>query len=151
MKVQTLSFYSVSALFGLAPANPGEQAKLTPYEELKLSEALPTARSSRVVFVGVNERDKVKRAVFALVVPPILRGKGSCFPDDIHCEAIELAAGQSEELEYVKPGGETIAFELKVVKISRRNAPVGATQEKALQISRQGRRVLNRAGLSGLL
>jgi hypothetical protein len=148
-KPEVLPFYSVSALFGPAPSKPGEQPALTPYEDMKRFEPLPTAKVPLLVFIGVNPRNG-ERAVFALVVPPILRGEGSCYPSDTHCQAVELAAGKSEELEYVKSNGETVAFELKVVKIVKRNAVAGAARAKAMRVSRAGRRALRHAGLFAL-
>jgi hypothetical protein len=148
-KPEALPFYSVSALFGLAPSKPGEQPTLTPYEEMKRFEPLPMPKAPLVVFAGVVSK-KGLRALFALIVPPILRGEASCYPGDTHCQAIELAAGKSEELEYVKSSGETVAFELKVVKIVKRSSPTGAGEARALHVSRAGHRALRHAGLSAL-
>jgi hypothetical protein len=148
-KPETLPFYSVSALFGLAPTKSGEQPTLTPYEDMKRFEPLPTPKAPLIVFAGVVSKNG-QHALFALIVPPILRGEGSCFPSDTHCQAIELATGKSEELEYVKSNGETVAFELKVVKIVKRSTTGGASQVKALHVSRAGRRALRHAGFSSL-
>lgn len=146
LKPEELPFYNVSALFGLAPAKPGEPATLTPYEDMKRFEPLPMAKAALVVFVGVISKKGTDRALFALIAPPILRGAGSCYPSDTHCQAIELEAGKSEELEFVKPSGETVDFELKIVKISKRSAPAGAASAKALHVSRAGKRALSAAG-----
>jgi hypothetical protein len=147
LKPQLLFSYDVSAMFGSAPANPGEQPALSPYEDMKRFEPLPSAKRALVVFVGVLSKSG-HPALFGLAVPPILRGVGSCYPNDTHCEAIELKVGQSEELEYIKPNGETVAYELKVVGIKRHGASSGA-QARALRISRVGRRALRHAGLLG--
>lgn len=149
-KPEIVPFYDVSALFGPAPANPGEPATLTPYEDMKRFEPLPSAKDARIVFAGVVSKDGRQRAVFGLVTPPILRGQASCFPSATHCQWIELAAGKSEELEYVSSSGEVFAFELKVVKIVKRTAPAGGSASKALPASGAGRRALIQAGLSPL-
>lgn len=151
LKLETLAFYSVSAMFGLAPANPGEPAALTPYEEMKRYEPLPSAKEPLVAFVGVDDKGKPERAVFEFVKAPILRGEGSCLPSETHCEAIALAAGKSEELEYFKPNGQTVDYELKVVKISKRALPAGAARSaKALSVSKAGLHALHAAGLSAI-
>lgn len=148
-KPEVVPFYSVSALFGPAPANPAEQPTLTPYEDMKRFEPLPTAKATRLVFAGVVSKDGKQRALFALVSAPILRGQASCYPSDTHCQWIELAAGKSEELEFVNSGGEAVAFELKVVKIVKRSAVAArASEAKALQVSKAGQRALFGAGLS---
>jgi hypothetical protein len=141
--------YSVSALFGLAPANPGETPTLTPYEDMKRFEPLPSAKAPLLVFAGVLAKHG-PYAVFALIAPPILRGGGSCYPSATHCQAIELAAGKSEELEYVKQNGETVALELKVVTIVKQSSVTGAAKAKSQHISRAGRRALRRTGLPKL-
>jgi hypothetical protein len=149
-KPEIVPFYDVSALFGPAPANPGEPATLTPYEDMKRFEPLPAAKDARIVFAGVVSKDGRQRAVFGLVTPPILRGQASCFPSATHCQWIELGAGKSEELEYVSSNGEAVAFELKVVKIVKRSSPAGTGASRALQASMAGRRALIQAGLSPL-
>lgn len=149
-KPEIVPFYDVSALFGPGPANPGEPATLTPYEDMKRFEPLPSARGARIVFAGVVSKDGKQRAVFGLVTPPILRGQASCYPSATHCQWIELGTGKSEELEYVDSNGRAVAFELKVVKIVKRSSPRGASAAKALQASMVGRRALIQAGLSPL-
>ncbi len=139
--------FDVSVLFGKTPANPSEQPALTPFEELKLYEPLPSAKTPLLVYIGVTKVGE--RAAFALIVPPILRGPAVCLPSQSQCQAIALNAGQSEELEYVKTNGETAAFELQVVKVSRRNSASGASA-KALEVSQAGRLALSRAGLLAL-
>jgi hypothetical protein len=147
LKPEPLTGYSVSVLFGHAAANPGEVPALTPYEEMKRFEPLPSAKETLLVFQGVLAKHG-EDALFALIVPPILHGEGSCYPSATHCQAVELAAGKSEELEYVK-SGESVAFELKVVSIVRQGSTSGA-KAKSMRVSRAGRRALRRAGLSRL-
>jgi hypothetical protein len=143
LKPVPLATFSVSVLFGMAPATPEQQPTLTPYEDLKRFEPIPSAKVPLLVFLGVLKTGD--KAMFAFTAPPILRGPATCYPSATHCQAIALAAGQSEELEYVKRSGEAVTFELKVVKISRRSTPTGAA--RALRQSKAGRRALLRAGL----
>lgn len=139
--------FDVSVLFGPAPASPEQQPTLTPFEELKLYEPLPAAKTPLLVYIGVTKVGE--KAAFALVVPPILRGPAVCVPSQSQCQAIALAAGQTEELEYVKSSGEAVAFELKVVKVAHRSSASGASA-KARRISKAGRLALSRAGLLAL-
>lgn len=139
--------FDVSVLFGPAPASPEQQPALTPFEELKLYEPLPAAKTPLLVYIGVTKVGE--KAAFALVVPPILRGPAVCVPSQSQCQAIALGAGQSEELEYVKTSGEVVAFELKVVKVAHRSSASGASA-KARKISKAGRLALSRAGLLAL-
>lgn len=143
-KPRPLPLFSVSALFGLAPPTPAQQPSLTPYEDMLLYEPLPSAKSPTIVFIGVAKTGD--QAVFALVVPPILRGPAACLPSQAQCQAIELAAGQTEELEYVKTDGQAVDYELQVVKISRRKDASAATA-KARRQSKAGLRALGMAGL----
>jgi hypothetical protein len=143
-KPRPLPLFNVSALFGLAPVTPDQQPSLTPYEDMLLYEPLPSAKSPAIVFIGVAKTGD--QAVFALVVPPILRGPAACLPSQAQCQAIELSAGQTEELEYVKTNGEAVDYELQVVKISRRSG-ASAAAAKARRPSKAGLRALGMAGL----
>lgn len=147
-KPRPVLLYNVSVLFGLAPSAPGQQPTLTPYEDMKLFEPLPAAKTPLVVFIGVNKAGD--HAAFALVVPAILRGPGKCVPSDTQCQAIELAAGQSEELEYAGTSEQSVAFELQVVRIAKRSSPAGAAQAVYRRQSKVGRRALSRLGLQTL-
>lgn len=147
-KPEVVQFYNVSALFGPVPSSPGEQPTLTPYDNMKKLEPLPTPKTRWIVFAGVNPSGGKQRAVFGLVVPAILRGGAACYPSDTNCQWIELQAGKSEELEYVKPDGQAAAYELEVVKIEKRSSRAGTSELKAMQASRAGRQALVAAGLS---
>ncbi len=68
--------YRVAALFGIVPAGtPPLTAQLTPYENLKLMTALPSAQQPLIVFRGVTAGGK--SASFTLVGEAILHGNGS--------------------------------------------------------------------------
>jgi hypothetical protein len=111
--------YIVSVLFGLTSTTPGQPATLTPYENLKPLQPLPTKQDVRVSFERVTTDGK--GAVFKLVVPPILHGSGICLPSTSECQTVDLEAGHSEELEYVEANGQAVAYELKVVSITKKS------------------------------
>jgi hypothetical protein len=118
--------YAVSVLFGPASTTPGQSATLTPYGSLKLLQPLPSKQDARIVFERVTSNGK--GAVFKLLVPPILHGTGVCLPSTSECEAIDLKAGQAEELEYVEANGRSVLDELKVVSIAKQSAGANAAR-----------------------
>lgn len=109
--------YVVSVLFGRASTTPGVPATLTPYTPLKLLQPLPSKQDVRISFERVTA--DLKGAVFRLVVPPILRGPGSCLPNGLECEMIDVEIGHTEELEYLEATGLAVVYELKVVSITK--------------------------------
>ena len=112
--------YVVNLEFGLLPT-PGAPVQLTPYE-LRARKQLPSASDPRIIFTGVH--GSPFEAVFALNSEVIPKGEGICLPSTSQCESIELAAGKSEQLEYLEPTGQTVVYELKVISIAR---PEGAS------------------------
>ena len=125
--------YKVSVLFGTAAAGtPALSAGLTSYEGLERQQPLPSATQPLLVFRGVIAGGK--SATFTLVGEAILRGSAACLPSASQCQAIDLKAGETEELEYVPLGGTAIAYELHVVKIEA----VKAKAAKAASAARAG-------------
>jgi hypothetical protein len=112
--------YTVTVLFGLAPATPLDAPKLTSYANLEVQAPLPSKQDVRVVFERVSASGT--SAIFKLVQPPILHGQGQCFPNTSECEAVDLAVGQTEELEYVEASGQVAVYQLKVVSIAKNSA-----------------------------
>jgi len=141
--------YSVTAKFGpTAAGTPPASAVLTPYEDLKRQQPLPSATQPLVVFRGVTAGGK--SATFTLVGEAILRGEGACQPDASQCLAIDLKPGQFEELEYVPPGGTAIVYQLQVVKIDASKASAAAARVAFGEQSEAGARFLRAAGLAAL-
>ncbi len=150
--------YKVSVLFGTAPAGtPALTAGLTSYEDLKRQEPLPSAAQPLIVFRGVIAGGK--SATFTLVGEAILRGSAVCLPSASQCQAIDLKAGQTEELEYVPLGGTAVTYELHVVKIEQIKAKAGKLAKVAtatggadvsLGESKLGLKFLRKAGLAAL-
>lgn len=116
--------YFVDVLFGLAPTTPGQLSQLTPFVNLKRAEPLPSASDPRIFYVGVTESGK--GAVFQLSGEAILKGEGSCIPSATQCEAVNLAVGKTEEFNYLEASGQSVAYELKIVKISEQQASASA-------------------------
>jgi hypothetical protein len=113
--------YRVEVRFGtIAPGTPPQSAQLTPYDGLKAQQVLPSPGVPLVAFDGVVMGGR--RAKFKLVGESFLRGTAACVPSVSLCQAITLAPGQSEELEYLPPGAPPVVYELQVVKITPKGA-----------------------------
>jgi hypothetical protein len=113
--VKFKTVYRVAVLFGkAAPGTPASEAKLTPYENLKLNELFP-AKEPIVAFRGVLSDGQ--SAAFTLVSEAIPRGLGVCKPSAVQCQTLDLKVGQTEELEAPAPNGEMKNYELQVASI----------------------------------
>jgi hypothetical protein len=146
-KPQTV--YHVSAVFGpAAPGTPPLSASLTPYEKLTRQQPLPSATQPLIVFRGVIAGGK--SATFTLVGEAILRGSAKCLPSASQCQAIDLKAGQSEELEYVPLGGSAVTYLLEVVKITPSEASAAAASRAFGGESKSGLELLRSHGLASL-
>jgi hypothetical protein len=122
--------YVVSVLFGAASTTPGQPATLTPYENLKPQQPLPSKQDLRISFERVTSNGT--GAVFKLITPPILHGTGICLPSASECQTIDLEPGHSEELEYVEADGQSVVYELKVVSITKDNSASAARVKRKL-------------------
>ncbi len=123
-KQKPKTVYAVSVQFGVMSTTPGQVAQLTPYTDLKRLQALPSPQETRLTFSGA--RGNGKGAVFALSREAILKGQGTCIPSAEQCEAIDLEVGQSEELTYLEPDGQSVPYELKVVSIAKESSTANA-------------------------
>ena len=118
--------YTVDVLFGEIPAgatagSPAADANLKPHAELKLLTPLPSKSVALVVYRGVKPSSK--SATFTVAGEAILAGNGVCKPSPTQCEAIALKAGQSEQLQYLPAGSQTVrSYELRVISISAAEA-----------------------------
>jgi hypothetical protein len=121
---------------------------LTPIENLKLVTPLPSDQLALLVFRGVIAGGK--SATFTLVGEAILHGQGTCLPTASQCEAIDLRAGQSEQLEYLEPTGQTVTYELKVVSITSEKASSTVFKDSLHGTSKVGRELLSHDGLEAI-
>jgi hypothetical protein len=114
--VQTKTIYRVAVLFGkAAPGTPAAEANLTPYEDLKLNQLIPSKKQPIVAFRGVLSDGQ--SAAFTLVGEVIPRGLGVCKPSPVDCQTLDLKVGQTEELETVAASGQTVNYELQIASI----------------------------------
>jgi hypothetical protein len=141
--------FHVNVLFGTAAAaTPPQNAALTPFNELTLQQPLPSGSQPLVVFRGVLAGGK--SATFTLVGEAILRGPAKCLPSASQCQAIDLKAGQTEELEYLPPGADAVIYELNVVSIVSSRAKLSSAHGAFGGESKTGLELLRKSGLQGL-
>lgn len=144
--------YKVSVLFGTAPVGtPALTAGLPSYEDLQRRQPLPSAKQPLIVYRGVIAGGE--SATFTLVGEAILRGNAACKPSAAQCQAIDVKAGETEELEYVPLEGTPVNYELHVLKIEAVKAKAaGAASTASAKAafageSKAGLRILREAGL----
>lgn len=141
--------YQVNVLFGVAPAGtPSQNIQLTSFNDLTRLDPLTAGGEAPLVFAGVTAGGH--SAIFTLVREVILHGPAVCRPSASQCQAIQLAPGQSEELEYVLSSSQTLVYKIELVSITA----VKASAAKAARVfraeSKVGRDLLRSAGLSAL-
>jgi hypothetical protein len=143
-KPQTV--YHVAVEFGVVPAGtaPGA-AQLTPYANLKLFSALPSAKQALIVYRGVTTGGK--DAVFTLVGEAIIHGSATCMPSTLQCQAIKLQPKQVEQFEYLAPSGEVVTYELRIVSIAGTKASAASVRTAWASDSKAARQLLGQAGL----
>jgi hypothetical protein len=140
------AIYQVTAAFGVAPPGPlPPDVKLAQYANLKRQQPLPSAKQPLVVFRGVNAGGK--SATFTLVGEAILRGSAACVPSPSQCQAISLKPGQTEELEFLTPGGAAVSYQLQVMSISSVKASTASVRRSLSGESKAGGQFLRRSGL----
>jgi hypothetical protein len=138
--------YHVSVQFGVIPTGvTPAQAQLQTLDDVKLLTPLPSAQQPLIIFRGVTAGGK--SATFTIAGEEILHGEGNCLPSASQCEAIDLKAGQTEQLEYISVTGEALVDELRVVSIVSDKATSAALKSILRSESVAGRKLLERAGL----
>lgn len=138
--------YHVSVQFGVIPTGvTPAQAQLQTLNDVKLLTPLPSAQQPLIVFRGVTAGGK--SATFTIAGEEILHGEGNCLPSASQCEAIDLKAGQTEQLEYISVTGQALLDELRVVSIVSDKATSAAFKSILRGESVAGRKLLEHAGL----
>lgn len=125
----TVPLYTVSATLTRIDEEGKPLSKPQTFTEMVPVKPLPSKKKPLLAFLGVAKGGE--KAVFLLVAPAILHGKAKCVPSPGNCEGIELAANQSEELQYLDANGDVIAYELKVTKLTKSSTTGSAAAAKA--------------------
>jgi hypothetical protein len=157
-KSKPMTVYDVKIEFGvLPPGTAPEAAVLKEYKKLKLQTPLPSADQPLLVFRGVTA--KGRSATFTLVSEAILTGAGACLPSPLQCQAVDLKPGETEQLNYVQPNGESVIYELRVLGIEEQKAKTSAGTASAASshdgagswgVSKVGQELLRKAHLVAL-
>lgn len=140
--------YHVALLFGIMPQpeTPEGEQQLTPYVNVKLLAPLPSPTQALIVYRGVTAGGKT--ATFTLVSEAILHGSGKCLPSESQCQAIELAPGQSETLEYPAATGQPLVYKLVLVSITVSKGSNADVESAVHDESKAGRELLAHEGLT---
>jgi hypothetical protein len=118
--------YSVAVEFGPLPEAGAANPQLHAYAGLKKPTPLPSAADKLLEFVGVTANGGNKSATFALVGEAILHGEAACHPSQTQCQLITLKEGHTEQMEFLTTSGQTLDYELHVVKIESIGASAAA-------------------------
>ncbi|HTQ68685.1 MAG TPA: hypothetical protein VMI13_08330 [Solirubrobacteraceae bacterium] len=138
--------YQVSVLFGEITGSTPSENGLKPYENLALLTPLPSKAEPLVVFRGVTNGGKT--ATFTVASETILSGPGKCLPSALECQAIQLKAGQNEQLQYLPAGSQSVqSYELRLVSITPTSASAASLASLLSHQSKAGLEVLRRANL----
>jgi hypothetical protein len=142
--------YQVDVLFGAGPVGTiPPTIQLTPLNDLTRLEPLTSAGGEApLVFAGVAAGGK--SAIFTLVREVILHGPAICGPSASQCQTIRLSPGQTEELEYIVPGGQSLLYKLQLVSITAVKASAAKAASLFRAESKAGRALLHRDGLAAL-
>jgi hypothetical protein len=141
--------HQVDVLFGAAPVGtPPQNIPLTAFNNLTRLYPLAVNGEAPLVFTGVTAGGA--SAIFTVVREVFLHGPAVCHPSTSQCQAIQLAPGQSEELEYTLPSGSTLVYRLELVSITAVKASAAKAANAFHATSPAGRALLRRAGLSAL-
>jgi len=141
--------YHVEVRFGtIAPGTPPQSGQLTTYKDLKSKQMLPSTGVPLVAFEGVSAGGR--RVKFKLLGGAFLRGMAACLPSVSLCQAITLAQGQSEELEYLPSGAPPVVYDLQVVSITSKGASTASARRRArhARAARAGEPVVSIASTS---
>ncbi|MGH2831200.1 MAG: hypothetical protein ACRDK2_00355 [Solirubrobacteraceae bacterium] len=144
--------YTVSLEFGPLPSNPSQTPapEVKKYENLERLAPIPSKSNALLVFTGVGPSGKT--VVLTMTHEAIIRGEGVCLPSASQCETLDMAVGKTEELDYLQPNGETVAYKLKVTGITKstKNANTASRVSKAGEtlLKREGWPVLRRLRFS---
>jgi hypothetical protein len=153
-KVKTT--YRVAVLFGKTTrGTPATEQSLTPYENLRVNQLLPSKEDPLVAFRGVvaGASSGGHKVAFTLVGELIPRGPAICKPSAVNCQTVELEVGQTEELELLAANGEVLIYELapvSVVTVTSAKAAAASHHSYTAGVSRPGSALLRRLGLLAL-
>lgn len=122
----------------------GQEGTLTKRTNVPRLSPLPSAQDPFFVFLGVLADGKT--ALFLVSSDAEATGDGKCLPSLANCERVEMQAGQTEFFDVTKPDGETVQYQLDLVKVARETSASASAAAVARQReSSEGREILRNA------
>ena len=122
----------------------GKEGTLTTRTNVPRLSPLPSAQDPFFVFLGVLADGKT--ALFLVSSDAEATGDGKCLPSLANCERVEMQAGQTEFFDVTTPEGETVQYQLDLVKVAReRSASASAAVAARTRESAEGREILRNA------
>ena len=106
--------YSVDIRFG-------KDGDLAARKNVARLSPLPSADDPFFVFMGVMADGET--ALFLVSSDAEATGDGTCKPTPENCERIEMQAGQTEFFDVTTPEGETVQYQLDLVRVAKVKAP----------------------------
>ncbi len=127
---------------------PAQSIPMAAFDNLTRLYPLAVNGEAPLVFTGVTAGGS--SAIFTIVREVFPHGPAVCHPSASQCQAIQLAPGQSEELEYIPPTGQALLYRLQIVSITAAKAAAAKAASLFHTTSPAGRALLRSAGLSAL-
>jgi hypothetical protein len=122
----------------------GKEGTLTSQRNVPRLSPLPSSADPFFVFLGVLADGET--ALFLVSSDAEATGDGKCLPSLANCERVEMQAGQTEFFDVTTPEGETVQYQLDLVKVAReRNATASAAAAARTRESAEGREILRNA------
>jgi hypothetical protein len=95
----------------------GQTGKLATLRDIARLSPLPSVADPFFVFLGVLEDGKT--AVFMVSSDAVPTGDGTCRPNDLTCDTIELKAGDTEWFDFTAPDGSVTQYQMDLVRVRK--------------------------------
>ena len=126
----------------------GQDGSLKSRSDVPRLSPLPSAANPFFVFLGVLADGET--ALFLVSSDAEATGDGKCLPSLDNCERVQLKAGQTEFFDVTTPEGESVQYQLDLVRVAReRKANAAVAAAARVRESTDGRQFLRHAVDSG--
>jgi hypothetical protein len=119
-------------------------SKLTSRTDVPRLSPLPSQADPFFVYLGVAADGKT--AMFLVSSDAVPTGDGACKPAPDNCDRVDMQAGDSEFFDVTTPDGQTVQYQLDLVRVSRTvSADAAVAKAARSRESAAGREVLREA------
>jgi hypothetical protein len=126
----------------------GRDGRLQNREDVPRLSPLPSDEDPFFVYLGVLADGET--ALFLVSSDATPTGDGTCRPNPENCQRVELKAGQTEFFDVTTPEGQTVQYQLDLLRVSRkRSATPGMAIAARTRESETGRELLRNAVETG--